>query len=71
MPKNLSIIDLKPRNTLVFDTKPKNSFVSDTKPRNSRLGEIDDVAIYLSKGMSVGPGWFQYVTYPQTTIVYP
>lgn len=71
MPKNLSVIDTKPRNLSIVDTKPKNFQVLDTKPKNFKINDVDDVVVYLYSGASIGPGWFMYVTYPNTILIYP
>ena len=31
----------------------------------------DDVIVRLYSGQSVGPGWFMYVTYPETIELFP
>lgn len=71
MPKNYSVIDLKPKGLSVLDVKSRNFSVVDTKSKNLNLTEVDDVVVYLGRGMSVGPGWFMYVTYPQTIATHP
>ena len=71
MPKNISVVDVKPRSSIVFDAQPKNSLVLDVKPKNYLIGEVDDIVTYLYRGMSMGPGWYMYVTYPETILVYP
>ena len=72
MPKNLSVIDVSPRGRAVLDIKPSNFIVEDfKKPRTLRFGEGDDVITRLYAGMSIGPGFFMYITYPVDILTYP
>ena len=66
------LVDTKSSGSL-FDVKPKTTRFIDTKPV---LGGInrqteDDVVVHLFAGMSMGPGWYMYVTYPTEILVYP
>ena len=65
MPKNFIVSDIKPKNRFVSDTKPQNSLVLDTKSKNTLV--FNPTQVYqdtlLLYGMSMGPGWYMYVTY--------
>jgi hypothetical protein len=66
------VIDTK-SSGLLLDVKPQATRFVDTKPvvghfDNQRL---DDIITNLYPGMSMGPGWYMYVTYPQYVVVSP
>lgn len=71
MPKNYIVEDIRSRSLGVIDIVSKNELVLDVKPKNQLVGEVDDVVVYLGAGMSIGPGWYMYVTYPNTIAVNP
>lgn len=71
MAKFSDIVDVKPTMESVTDLKSSGEAVLDIKPSMLLVErETEDYqAIELGKGMSRGPGWFMYVTYPTTNYV--
>lgn len=58
-----SLLDVKPTATRFIDTKPVvGQFNKQT---------LDDIVTNLYPGMSMGPGWYMYVTYPEYVYVNP
>ena len=65
MVNNQSVIDGKPINQIVSDVKSNNFSVIDSKPmETSVFGETTTYkdTLFLN-GMSMGPGWYMYVTF--------
>ena len=66
------LIDIKSKGVLL-NVKPKALNFIDTKPVVGQFNKqtLDDIVTNLYPGMSLGQGWYIFVTYPKYVIVNP